>query len=148
MKTRDIYLALISLLFVSCSKTDISPGGSGVVDEGNSTEFNSLLVTVSLKLNDSLYVVNPSLDSIAIYVDNNFWSFSNSTTIDTSLVDYFLFNNVLVTKDKLTYLVLANRSIEPLSTATAGEYSSYLNGLYDINAGQHVCHLNTKIAMG
>jgi CMP-2-keto-3-deoxyoctulosonic acid synthetase len=124
---------------VACKKDDSYSGGSGVVDNSTSVDFKSLMLLVNVKNSDTSFVVTEQIDSIELYLNDSFWTYATSEIYDTSKVAYTVQNNLKIASSQVNYLVLADRVETPLTTASAGDYAAYLNGVFDVNPGQYAC---------
>jgi hypothetical protein len=133
-----LYLFLLLLLLNSCN-TDDKNYSHGVYDEDGTKSIQQLLFLLNAKTSDSSYLVVKSIDSINIYVNNYKWSKLNSEEIDVVNIPKYTVGNMSQTNQKLSYLLVADKSSESFSLNTAGEYADYLNGYFDLNQGEYVC---------
>ena len=135
-----IYYLLLGLLVVSCEKDDLlSSADRNVVSEEGSIPCEELLIWVNIKTTDSTYLVVKSVDSVSIYINNNYWTKRNSQTLDISKVDKQLVGNKYITKNKMNYLIIANQDIKQPDYNKAGEFAQYLNAAYELKPGEYAC---------
>ncbi len=141
MKRTTIWaIILTSVFLISCEvNSDENSYPSNVVDYDNSTSFEELFMLVSIKTSDSTYLVTKSIDSITIFVNNEFWSISNSSTIDTEDIVKTETSNYSYSNNKLNYLVVAKQQALTSDFSTIGDYAKYLNDQVTLNNGQYAC---------
>ncbi len=135
---------LISLGIFGCESDDgYTDSPSNVVDYGNSTTFQEMFMLISIKTSDSTYLVTESIDSLNIYVNNQFWSCTNSSSIDTTHIvktkgiDYYNSSN------KINYLVVAKQNALISDFSTIGDYAKYLNDQITLKDGEYACLLES-----
>lgn len=137
---KTIYLMLIALLLLNCSKGDyLSSADRNVVSEDGSIPFEELLILINLKTTDSTYLAVQSIDSVSIFINNKYWTKINSEPIDLSKVEKTVVGNQYETDYKINYLVIANQDIEEPDYTTAGEFAQYLNSAYELAPGEYAC---------
>lgn len=137
---KTIYFLLIGLFLWSCSKDDsLSSADRNVITEDESIPFEELLIMINLKTTDDSYLVVKSIDSVSIYINNNYWTKINSQTLDISKVEKSVVGNKYETSDKINYLVIANQDIKEPDFTTAGDFAQYLNAGYELKPGEYAC---------
>ncbi|MDA3854309.1 MAG: hypothetical protein PF444_08740 [Bacteroidales bacterium] len=134
-------IILLSIYLVSCENNDSdytsSPGN--VVDYDNTTTFQEMFMLVNIKTSDSTYLVVESIDSLTIFVNNQFWAKANSNTIDTEHIIKNDSSNYSYTKNKLNYLVTAKQQALLSDFSTIGDYAKYLNDQISLKDGEYAC---------
>ena len=129
---------------MSCQKDgSLNSADRNVVSEEESTQFEELLILVSIKTTDSTYLVVESIDSVNIFVNDFYWANVSSDPINTANVDKFTVGNMTVTTDKLNYLIVAEQEIEDPDFTVAGDFAEYLNSFYDLDAGEYACFIES-----
>ncbi len=137
---RLIFILLIGLLVVGCSKEDsLNSADRNIVADDGSNPFEELLILISLKTSDSTYLVVKSIDSVHVYINNYSWATINSEVLDTAKFDKSLVGNTYQTETKINYLVMAKQDIVQPVLTTAGEFSRYMNGAFELKPGEYAC---------
>ena len=134
-------IILLSINLVSCEDidSDYSSSPSNVVDYDNAITFQEMFMLVSIKTSDSTYLVVESIDSLNIFVNNQFWAKTNSNTIDTEYIIKTDSNNYSYTKNKLNFLVVSKQQALLSDFSTIGDYAKYLNDQISLKEGQYAC---------
>jgi len=145
MKKTLFSLFIISIIFWSCETED--DFGSNVVSSSSSTTFEELVILMNLKTTDSTYLVVSSVESVEVYINNQYWSTTSSETVDTSIVSKELDGNQYVSDTELNYLVLSQQENdnETKDFNTAGDYADYLNDVLTLEKGNYVCLIKSFI---
>jgi len=137
---RLICFLIIGLLLVSCDKDDsLSSADRDVFSEDGSIPFKELLLLINIKTTDSTYLAVQSVDSVNIYINDFYWTKTNSQTLDTSKIDKQLAGNKYLSKNKINYLIIADQTGEQPDYNTAGEFAQYLNAAYELQPGYYAC---------
>lgn len=136
-----LFCALMACyLFVSCDNEDgYSDSPNNVVDYGNSITFQEMFMLINIKTSDSTYLITESIDSLNIYVNNQFWASSRSNTVDTKHVVKTDSANYSHSKNKLNYLVVSKQQALLSDFKTVGDYSQYINNQISLKDGQYAC---------
>jgi hypothetical protein len=139
-----IFLSLFGIILLGCEQNDsLSSSDRYVISEDGTTSFRELLILFNLKASDSSYLVVESVDSVNIFVNDNFWARVCSQTIDTSVVNKFINENQYQSLDKINYLVIAPQFNQIPELNTAGEYSLYLNSVFELDPGEYACFIES-----
>jgi hypothetical protein len=139
-----IYLLMIGLLTASCEKDDgLSPPQRNVISDEEKIPFEELLLLINIKTSDSTWLVVSSVDSVKIFINEHYWTKTNSQPIDTSKVAKTNIGNTSVASSKLNYLIIADQDIGEPDYNTAGEFAQYLNAAYELPPGEYACFIES-----
>ena len=136
---------LIIIMLPQCSADDDFFRGQSrnIVSEDGVIPFEELLLLINVKTSDSTYLVVESIDSVRLYVNANFWGQTNSTILDTTIVDKTALGNRFVAADKINYLITARQDVEAPNLSTAGDYAAYLNAINELRPGEYACMIES-----
>lgn len=144
MKKIVLIFAVILLAMAACNKSDDnSSAEQNVVSDDGSVQFEDLMVLLNVKVTDTSYLVVKSIDSVNIFVNTSFWAKISSNPVDTAVIQKYTVGNMFLTKNKLNYLIVASQDIDDPNYNTAGEFANYLNSLYDLQAGEYACFIES-----
>jgi hypothetical protein len=143
MKLKKIVYLLLGITFLfGCSKADepLDTAERNVVSDETVIPFKEVFMLINLKTTDSTFLVVKSIDSVTIFVNNEFWSKSSSQPIDINEIDKSVNGNKYETANKLNYLLIASQTdVEKPDYTTAGDFARYLNAVYELKPGQYAC---------
>jgi hypothetical protein len=110
-----------------------------VVSDETSISFKEMLMLISVKATDSTFLVVESIDSVTLFVNNQFWSKSSSQSVDIDNVDKLANGNRYETVNKLNYLLIADQTVETSNFTTAGDFAKYMNSFFELKPGEYAC---------
>ena len=133
----------IPLMLGSCGEDPGYTGTSNAVSETSQVDFEELNAIINIKTSDSTYLATSSIDSINIYINNQFWSMSSATSSNLEHLDRIEINNKLHAESKVNYFLLSQYTAEEIDFTTAGDYANYLNDQLDIEPGEYICFIES-----
>lgn len=139
---KSIFFVMTAMLMFSCAD-DSDMDDSGVVSSTINADFKELSLLLNIKTSDTSYLVVQSIDSVSIYVNDNYWNKISSVEVDTSKINKYSQNNCYNTKNKLSYLLVANQDLNSDQLLTAGDYAAYLNAFYELKPGEYLCFIQS-----
>ncbi len=133
-----IFLGLGVLFVSSCQKSDYQEASDNIVSSVSNNRFEKLLILVNLKNTDSTYVLTEQVDSVEIYLNDQFLGSFTSSAVDVDLIASFPMENLNVTTQKINYLIQAEQDYSLIEVNTAGDYAAILNEHFEILPGDYV----------
>ena len=136
-------VALLAISLQSCSedKYDHPVGFEGIIEQNSSTQLSSIIFTLDLTVDDSMYLLADSLFKVEVYLNNKKWGSFTSTFIDTTAFTSTLHNNNLITSQPVEYLFVTNDQSTLDTLRTAGEFSKALRDIYALSPGDFVAEI-------
>jgi hypothetical protein len=137
-----VYLICGIIFLLGCSKedNDLNTAERNVISDETTVSFKEVLMLINLKTTDSTFLVVKSIDSVTIFINNEFWSKSSTQSVDINKIDKSVNGNKYETNNKLNYLLIAGQTAtEEPNYTTAGDFARYLNEFFEIKPGQYAC---------
>lgn len=136
-----LVFVLSALMFCACNKDQVSRASSNIVTDDGSVLFEELLLLVNVQKEDSSYVVAASVDSISIYVNNDFWANVSSVQLDTTKIVKSVNGNRFTTNRKVNYLVQTTKQVGIPNFVVAGDYAQFINADVTLKPGEYACFI-------
>jgi hypothetical protein len=138
-----IIFCLAVLALASCDDDDLGPNNPNVVADENLIELEELVLLVTIQNANGQYLAVQSIDSLAIYVNNQFWAKPASEPLNLDGIETEAVNGLPYSEEPLSYLVLAEQTTTDYNFETAGEYADYLTSSLVLEPGDYVVYLDS-----
>jgi len=145
-----LFVVLILLLFIQCSKQDYSPysytNESTIYSESKTTQFRELVVIIDPYIligSEKKYIVTDTIRNVTIKISDKLWGKYNSFGIDTSIFIKEKLTNIYTTSTVTKYSIIAPYRTNSDILKTAGEYSDLLNNYLTLEPGTYICQIES-----
>jgi hypothetical protein len=145
-----LFVIMIPLLFIKCSKQDYSPysysNESTIYSDSKTTPFRELVIIIDPYIligNEKKFIVTDTIKNVTIKISDKLWGIYDSFGIDTSIFINEKLTNFYSTNTVTKYSIIAPYKTSSDTLTTAGEYSDLLNNYLTLEPGAYICQIES-----
>lgn len=145
-----LFVFMIPLFFIMCSKQDYSPysysNESTIYSDSKTTQFRELIVIIEPYLlidGERKFIVTDTIKNVKIKISDKLWGIYNSFGIDTTIFINERLTNFYSTSTVTKYSIIAPFKTSSETLTTAGEYSDLLNNYLTLEPGAYICQIES-----